>query len=98
MVLRIVLPAPLTPGVALGFGRLFGRGVTESDMLVLEGARRPLLGKGVENAAGSATVGMPPVLFLVLVVGIAGNADVGGPYDGLEGRGIDAAIVWSCSL
>jgi hypothetical protein len=74
IVLRIVLPAPLTPGVGLDFGRVF-----ESDMLVLEGARRPLLGTGVENASGSATVGMPPVLFLVLVVGIAGNADVGGP-------------------
>lgn len=57
-----------------------------------EGARRPLFGKfGVD--AKSETVGMFPVLFRVLVVGRAGNAAVGGPYDGLEGLGKEAAIL-----
>lgn len=40
----------------------------------------------------SATVGMPPVLFLVLLVGNAGRADVGGPIDGRADRGNDVAI------
>jgi hypothetical protein len=79
IVFRIVFPAPLTPGVALSFGRLFGGDEGGSGVLVLEGARRPLFGKGVENPAVSTTVGIPPVLFLVLVVGIAGKAEVGGP-------------------
>ena len=32
------------------------------------------------------------MLLRVFVVGSAGRADVGGPYDGREGRGIEAAI------
>ncbi len=41
----------------------------------------------------SGAVGMAPVLFLVFVVGIAGNAVEGGPYDGLEGRGMVAGML-----
>ncbi len=80
MVLRIVLPAALAPGAALGFCKLFGADVFGSNSMLLDGARSPLRGgNGVENPAVSTTVGMPPVLFLVLFVGIAGNAEVGGP-------------------
>lgn len=33
-----------------------------------------------------------PVLFRVLGIGKAGNAAVGGPYEGLDGLGIAAAM------
>lgn len=39
---------------------------------------------------------MPPVLFLVLFVGSAGRAEVGGPRDGRADRGNDVAIVLVC--
>lgn len=42
-------------------------------------------------------VGMLPVLFLVFVIGKAGNAMFGGPFDGREGRGkvgiVDSAML-----
>ncbi len=41
----------------------------------------------------SESVGIPPVLFRVFVAGSAGNADVGGPYDGLEGLGKAAILI-----
>lgn len=74
---RIVFP-PIVLGVVRNFGRaVVGAGVT-GGVCTLEGARSPLLGSGV-LIFESERVGMAPVLFLVLVVGSAGKADVGGP-------------------
>lgn len=92
IVLRTVFPAALTPGVALGFCRLFGTGTLGSWFWLLEGARSPLLGKGVEYPDVSTIDVIPPILFLVLLVGISGSADVGGAREGLEDRGNDVAI------
>lgn len=59
-----------------------------------EGARSPLFGRlGAVSDLNSESVGMAPVLLRVLVFGKAGRAVCGGPKDGLEGRGIVAAIV-----
>ena len=79
IVFRIVLPAAFTPGTVRTFGRdVVGSGVV--GVCVLEGVRRPLLGKGVCNpVCESAIVGIAPVLFRVFVVGIAGKDVVGGP-------------------
>jgi hypothetical protein len=94
IVFRIVLPAAFTPGVLRSFGRaVVGAGVI-GGVCVLEGVRRPLLGKGVCNPIlESAAVGIAPVLLRVFVVGIAGSEVVGGPYDGRDGRGIAAAML-----
>lgn len=78
IVFRIVLPATFTPGVDLNFGRVFCKDALKSGVPP-EGARSPLFGKGVENPLESGIVGIAPMLFLVLVVGNAGKADVGGP-------------------
>lgn len=99
MVFLIVFPALLTPGVVRSFDRLVllppmtGDGLREGSCDV-DGARNPLLGKlGVEAVDWkSETVGMLPVLLRDLV-GRAGKAVVGGPYDGLDGLGIEAAIL-----
>lgn len=99
IVFLIVLPAPLTPGVVRNFGRLVLLPPGVEGRLDVEGARRPLLGKAPEAASAFrlAIVGTLPVLFLVFVVGNAGNAVVGGPYEGREaGRGIEAAISNNC--
>jgi hypothetical protein len=97
IVFRIVFPAPFTPGVVLNLGRVVLRpGVlgVEVEIFDTEGARRPLFGNcgGEVLSLESEIVGMFPVLFRVFVVGNAGNAVVGGPYEGLDGRGIAAAI------
>lgn len=96
IVFLIVLPAAFTPGVGFDFGSglLPARdGLVGFESWDDEGARRPLFGKfGV--VAKSETVGIFPVLFRVLVVGSAGNAAVGGPYEGLEGLGKEAAILY----
>lgn len=93
MVFLIVLPAAFTPGVPLCFGNgVLGPDVADVGVLKFEeGARRPLLGRvGVDTSVFvSEIVLIPPMLFLDFV-GKAGNAVVGGPY---EGRGIVAAIV-----
>lgn len=97
IVFLIVLPALFTPGVDFDFGSAEGPpGVVGSARCDPEGARRPLFGKlgaGARDELESDGLGMLPVLFLVFVVGKAGRAVFGGPYDGLEGRGIAAAIV-----
>lgn len=96
IVFRIVFPAPFTPGVPLSFGRVvLPPGVVGAERFECEGARMPLLGNrgGEVLILDSERSGMFPVLFRVFVVGNAGNADVGGPYDGLDGRGNAAAIM-----
>lgn len=93
IVFRIVLPCAFVPvGRVLSFGSVLDKARPVSGGPP-EGDRSPVLGRGIVRSFESGNVGMAPVLFLVLVVGIAGKADVGGPKDGREGRGIDAAIV-----
>jgi hypothetical protein len=94
IVFRIVLPAVFTPGIFRTFGGdVVGNGAI-GRVCVLEGVRRPLLGRGVCNpTCKSAVVGIAPVLFRVFVVGIAGNEVVGGPYDGRDGCGVAAAML-----
>lgn len=99
IVFRSVFPAPFTPGAVRSFGS--GEvgppptGVVGRESCPCDGARSPLFGRvGVEAPdLKSDMVGMPPVLFRVLFAGSAGRAAVGGPKDGLEGRGSDAAIL-----
>jgi hypothetical protein len=82
IVFLILFPAPLTPGVVRNFGRAMLLPPGVEGRLDVEGARRPLLGKPPPLAASAlrlAIVGTLPVLFLVFVVGNAGNAVVGGP-------------------
>jgi hypothetical protein len=96
IVFRIVFPAPFTPGVGLNLGRVvLPPGVVGAERFACEGARIPLLGNrgGEVFILDSVRRGMFPVLFRVFVVGNAGNAVVGGPYEGLDGRGKAAAIV-----
>lgn len=94
IVLRIDFPAPFTPGVV---SRVFGSGVLPDIVAEgsedVEGARNALRGRlGIEPGVISEGVGMLPVLLRVFFVGKAGNAVVGGPKDGLDGRGIEAMI------
>lgn len=94
IVFRNVFPAAFMPGVSCNFGS----DVVDKDVVgvvyELEGARSPLLGRGVCNPTfASDNVGIAPVLFRVFVVGIAGNAVVGGPYDGRGGLGMLAAML-----
>ena len=96
IVFRIVFPAPFTPGVDLNLGRVvLPPGVVGAERFACEGARIPLLGNrgGEVFILDSVRSGMFPVLFRVFVVGNAGNAVVGGPYEGPDGRGKAAAIV-----
>jgi hypothetical protein len=90
MVFLKVLPAALTPGVDLTFGKdKPGLPGTLTD----EGARSPLRGiAGGDSPNFESEEGRVPVLFRVLPTGKAGSAAVGGPKDGLDGRGNDAAI------
>jgi hypothetical protein len=94
---RMDLPAPFTPPTSCNLGS--GEGETTNGEGVPyeeDGARRPLLGRGVCAArVASGRVGMAPVLFRVFVVGIAGKAVVGGPRGGREGLGMLAAILAS---
>lgn len=94
IVFRNVFPDELTPGDrTFGNDVLLRFGDKGSDRLCCcEGARKPLLGRlGAVEALKLETVGMFPVLLRVF--GSAGNADVGGPIEGLEGRGIDAIVI-----
>ena len=96
MVFRNVFPAPFTPGVVLSLGKtVLPPGVVRAARFECEGARIPLFGNrgGEVLVLESDMVGMFPVLFRVFVVGSAGRAEVGGPYEGLDGRGSAAAIV-----
>jgi hypothetical protein len=95
IVFLIVLPAAFTPGVGFDFRRLLlpvGLGVVGFGSCDDDGTRKPLFGRlGVDST--SDTVDTLPRLFRVLVVGSAGSADVGGPYEGLDGLGREAAMV-----
>jgi hypothetical protein len=51
-----------------------------------DGARNPLFGVPGADLVGLSE-GILPVLFLVLVTGKAGKDVLGGPREGLEGRG-----------
>jgi hypothetical protein len=93
IVLRIVLPCEFVPGMVLSFGSVLGKARPVSGGPP-EGDRSPVLGRGIVRSFESVNVGIAPVLFLVFVVGMAGKAEVGGPYDGREGRGIEAAMVY----
>lgn len=97
MVLRIVFPAPLTPGAVRSFGRVVLLPPGVEGRLDADGARSPLFGNPkLSEAFRVAMVGTIPVLFRVFVVGSAGRAVVGGPYEGLEGLGIEAAMTNEC--
>jgi len=98
IVFRIVLFGPFSPEGVLCFGSVaLPPGVVGGGSCEVEGALRPLRGKpeAGEGESDSGVIGMPPILFLDFDIGKAGKAVVGGPYDGLEGRGIAAAIVGS---
>jgi hypothetical protein len=95
IVFRIDFPAPFTPETARIFGRGAPPGVAGSEDV--EGARNELLGiLGIESERISGVVCMPPVLLRVFLEGRAGRAVVGGPKDGRDGRGREAAMMnWS---
>jgi len=82
IVFLIVFPAAFTPGVVLNLGSVvLPPGVVGGTTFETEGARRPLFSNrgGEVETLESEIVGIFPVLFLVFVVGNAGNAVVGGP-------------------
>jgi hypothetical protein len=79
IVFLIVLPCAFVPGRVLSFGSVLGRARLVSGVLPMEGDRSPVFGRGIVRSFEPENVGMAPVLFLVFVVGIAGNAEVGGP-------------------
>lgn len=94
IVLRKVLPDEFMPGERIfGNDELLRFGDDGSDRLCgCEGARKPLLGRlGAVEASKLESVGIFPVLLRVF--GNAGSADVGGPIEGLAGRGMDAIVV-----
>jgi hypothetical protein len=93
MVFRIVLPAAFTACVVRNFGSVADSAV-DGDTPALEGARMPLLGSGVwDPILVSSDVVVVPVLFRDFATGIGGNAVVGGPHDGREGRGRVVAML-----
>jgi hypothetical protein len=94
-VFLIVLPAALTPDADLDCGpELIVMGDVGGCMFV-DGARRPLLGvAGVDLKEAES----PPVLFLVLFMGSAGSAIVGGPLEGRAGLGSAVDILMFCPL
>lgn len=100
IVFRMLFPASFTPGVPRSLGRVVLPLPGEGRPLDVEGARSPLLGRlGAESALlKSERVGMAPVLLRVFVAGSAGRAVVGGPYEGLEGRGIAAAMMTAAGV
>lgn len=72
------------PETALGCGSAdMGEGLGGGGRFVVEGALSLLWGVWGADLAD----GMLPVLFLVLLMGRAGKAMLGGPFDGPEGRG-----------
>lgn len=95
IVFLMVLPAAFTPGAVRNLGRVELPPGVAGGIPDVEGARSPLFGKlggEVPLLSKLDKVGIAPVLLRVFVVGKAGSAVVGGPYDGLEGRGIAAAM------
>lgn len=68
------------------FGVVGRAGIEEVDSVGIEGTAMP-------DFAGVVGVGRFPRLFLVLATGKAGRAMLGGPFEGLEGRGRAVAIV-----
>lgn len=90
-VFRTVLaPAP-TVETARGWGRaVVGAGVAGGKKVVVEGARRPLL--GVLGAVLPTGVETLPVLLRVFPTGSAGRAALGGPLDGRDALGSAVAI------
>jgi hypothetical protein len=99
IVFRMLFPASLTPGFrSLGRAVLLppGEDAMLEGMPDVEGARSPLLGRlgAASDLLNSERVGMAPVLLRVLVGGRAGKAVLGGPYEGLDGLGIAAAMMY----
>ena len=95
IVFLMVFPSALNPGVVRNFGKVvLPPGVVGEGRCDVEGALSPLLGRlGVgASVLRLDVVGTLPVLLRVFIVGKAGNADVGGPYEGPDGRGIEAAM------
>jgi len=94
IVFLIDLPAALIPGEACSLGRVeLGPGLEGGRRLDDDGVRNPLFGRLGASSLSAVGVSMPPVLFRVFGIGRAGNAEVGGPYEGLEGRGSAAAMI-----
>lgn len=96
IVFLTVFPGVFTNGVDLTLGNVLlpELGVEICDD---EGVRRPLFGMlGV--AGKSDNDGTPPVLFRVLIAGRAGNADIGGPFEGLNGLGRVAIVRSHCPV
>lgn len=90
-VFRIVLvgPPPIED-TARGCGSaVVGAGV-DGGGKVVEGARRPVLGVLLPECE---SVAMPPVLCRVLLMGNAGSAAVGGPFEGRDALGSVAAML-----
>jgi hypothetical protein len=95
-VFRMVFPALLIPDTARGCGKAeVGAGVAGGRKVEVDGARSPLFGVFAPDFL-LGELEIPPVLFLVLVTGRAGNATVGGPFDGRDGRGSVVAISVKC--
>lgn len=95
MVFLRVLPAAFTPGVVRNFGRLvLDPGVTGGGIPEEEGARNEDLGRRGGDSSSLLRSGVDGLLSapLRVLVGNAGKAVVGGPYAGLEGRGMAAAM------
>jgi len=98
IVFLMVLPAPFTPGAVRNLGRVvpvLDPGVVGRGIPADEGARNEDFGRRGGDPSDLLTsdgVGMLPVLLRLLTVGNAGKAVVGGPYDGLAGLGIVAAM------
>jgi len=96
IVFRIVLPAAFTPGLLLADGAVFslGRAVVLPPVvdgrLDVEGARSPLLDNPPARRLEAVGTRVP---VLLRVFGRAGRALVGGPYDGPDDRGRDAAML-----
>jgi hypothetical protein len=97
-VLRRVLFPLLADCSAFGCGKAAeGAGLGGGGKLT-EGARNPLFGVAGADLVGLGE-GMLPVLFLVLLTGKAGNDVLGGPKEGLDGRGsvVVIAVLDLCS-
>lgn len=93
IVFLTVFPAAFDPsdGLTLGNVLLPELGV---DICEDEGVRRPLFGMlGVGGK--SASVGIPTLPVHFRVFGSAGNPDVGGPWEGLDGLGRAAIALYT---
>jgi hypothetical protein len=95
-VFLIDLPAALTPETDLGWGWDPVATGDAGGRRLPDGARRPVLGvAGVDLLKGAARF---PVLFLVLLMGNAGSAIVGGPFEGRAGLGRAVDILATSSM